>query len=174
MSANVPVKVDNKSTAPSQSPHATSPNAFDALHRQINQLFAAFDRNLWTGSFGWQAFNPASQIDAALPAVDIVEKGNAYEITADFPGLDEKNVEVKIDNGSLIVRGETKEEKEVKKEDYFLQERRSGSFARSFAIPNTVDSDKITASLAKGVLTVTLPKKQDAEKPAKKIEVKAA
>ncbi len=73
-----------------------------------------------------------------------------------------------------IVKGERQEEKEEKKKDYYLQERSYGSFQRSFELPESVDADKIEASFKKGVLTVKLPKKPEAQKPAKKIEVKAA
>jgi HSP20 family protein len=77
-------------------------------------------------------------------------------------------------NGSLIIKGEKHEEKEEKKKDYYLQERHFGSFERRFAMPEGVDADKIEASFKKGLLTVTLPKKPEAQKPEKKIEVKAS
>ncbi len=88
--------------------------------------------------------------------------------------MDEKNIEVKLANGGLTIRGEKAEEKEEKKKDYYLHERRFGSFERCFAVPEGVDTDKIEANFRKGVLTVTLPKKPEAIKPEKKIEVKAA
>lgn len=86
----------------------------------------------------------------------------------------QKNVEVKVANGVLTIKGEKNEEKEEKKKDYYLQERSFGSFQRSFELPEGVDLDKIEASFKKGVLIVKLPKKAEAQKPAKKIEVKAA
>jgi HSP20 family protein len=88
--------------------------------------------------------------------------------------MDQKNVEVKVANGNLTIMGEKQEEKEEKKKDYYLHERHFGSFERSFEIPEGIDADKIEANFKKGVLTVTLPKKPEAQKPAKKIEVKAA
>jgi HSP20 family protein len=88
--------------------------------------------------------------------------------------MDEKNIEVKLVNGSLTIRGEKQEEKEEKKQDYYLHERHFGSFERRFAVPEGVNTDKIEASFKKGVLTVRLPKKPEAIKPEKKIEVKAA
>jgi HSP20 family protein len=111
---------------------------------------------------------------AAAPAVDITESDKAYEISAELPGLDEKNVEVKVVNDNLLIKGEKQEEKEEKKKDYYLHERQFGSFERCFEVPEGVDADKIEASFKKGVLTVTLPKKPEAQKPEKKIEVKAA
>ena len=88
--------------------------------------------------------------------------------------MDEKNIDVKVADGTLTIKGEKQEEKEEKKKDYYLRERSFGSFERSFAIPEGVDADKIEASFKKGVLTLTLPKKPEAQKPAKKIDVKAA
>ena len=88
--------------------------------------------------------------------------------------MDEKNIEVKVTNGNLTIKGEKQEEKEEKKKDYYLHERHFGSFERSFDVPEGVDADKIEANFKKGVLTVTVPKKPEAQKPAKKIEVKAA
>jgi HSP20 family protein len=109
-----------------------------------------------------------------VPAVDIVESEKAYEITADMPGMTEKNIEVKIAKGNLTIKGEKQGEKEEKKKDYYLQERKFGSFERCFGIPEDVDTGKIKAAFKNGILTVTLPKSLEAQKPAKNIEVKAA
>ena len=151
---------------------------FESLHREIDRLFDDFGRDFWRAPFRRATFDIEPlwrrEFSFAAPAVDIAEKDNAYEITADLPGIDEKNVEVQVANGTLTIKGEKKEEKEEKKKDYYLQERRFGSFERSFGVPEGVDADKIEASFKKGVLTVTLPKKAEAQKPAKKIDVKAA
>jgi HSP20 family protein len=88
--------------------------------------------------------------------------------------MDEKNIEVKVANDTLTIKGEKQEEKEEKKKDYYLHERRFGSFQRSFQVPQGVDADKIEAKFKNGVLTVTLPKTPEAKKASKKIEVKAA
>ena len=108
------------------------------------------------------------------PAMDLVEKEKEYEISAELPGIDEKNVEIKVANHMLTIKGEKKEEKEEKQKDYYLSERRFGSFQRSFALPEGVDADKIEANFVKGVLTVKLPKTAEAQKAEKKITVKAA
>jgi len=110
----------------------------------------------------------------ATPAVDIAESEKAYELTAELPGMDEKNIEVRVANGTLIIKGEKQEEKEEKKKDYYMRERNFGSFERRFEMPEGVDADKIEASFKKGIITLTLPKKLEAQQPAKKIEVKAA
>ena len=98
----------------------------------------------------------------------------AYEITAELPGLDEKNIEVKLANGVLSIKGEKREEKEEKQKDYYRRERSFGSFERSFQVPEGIDTDKIAASFKNGILSVTLPKSAEAQKQAKKIEVKGA
>jgi HSP20 family protein len=149
--------------------------SFEGLRHEINRLFDDLGHSLW------QPFRRSLLTAEPLwrravswgttPAVDITE---AYDITAELPGMDEKNIEVKVTKSSLTIKGEKQEEKEEKKKDYYLHERHFGSFERSFAMPDGVDVDKIEASFKKGVLTVTLPKKPEAQKPAKKIEVKAA
>ena len=98
----------------------------------------------------------------------------AYEITAELPGLDEKNIEVKLANGVLSIKGEKREEKEEKRKDYYRRERSFGSFERSFQVPEGIDTDKIAASFKNGILSVTLPKSAEAQKQAKRIEVKGA
>jgi HSP20 family protein len=95
-------------------------------------------------------------------------------ITAELPGIDQKNVEVNVANGAITIKGEKKEETEEKKKDYYVSERRYGSFERYFGLPDGVDADKIEATFKNGVLKVTLPKTAEAQQAAKKIEVKAA
>jgi HSP20 family protein len=171
----LPVKQEKPSAA-SSVPQMLHP--FESLRQEIDRLFDDFGRGFWR-PFGRSLFagEPPSWRElslTAMPAVDVVESDKAYELTAELPGMDEKNIEVKVVNGNLTIKGEKQEEKEEKKKDYYLHERNFGSFERSFGIPEGVDADKIEASFKKGVLTVTLPKKADAQKPAKKIEVKAA
>ena len=107
------------------------------------------------------------------PAVDIAEKDKAYEITAELPGLDQNNIELKLSSGTPTIKGEKKQETEEKKNSY-VSERRYGAFERSFQIPQDVAETKIEASFSKGLLTVTLPKSAEAQKSAKTIAVKAA
>ncbi|MFB9263300.1 Hsp20/alpha crystallin family protein [Bradyrhizobium erythrophlei] len=172
--SKIPVRADDKATAVSP---AWRP--FESLRSEMNRLFDDFDRGFWRSPFRNSIFDivPFAQRQIAwptAPAVDVVEKDNAYEITAELPGMDEKNVEVMVANETLTIKGEKREEREEQKKDYYLQERHFGSFERSLAVPQGVDVDKIEASFTKGVLTVTLPKKPEAVKPEKKISVKAA
>ncbi|TGR62065.1 Hsp20/alpha crystallin family protein, partial [Mesorhizobium sp. M2D.F.Ca.ET.223.01.1.1] len=85
------------------------------------------------------------------PAMDLAEKAAAYEITAELPGIDEKNVDIKLANNVRTIKGEKKEEKEEKEKDYYLSERRYGCFQRSFRLPEGVNADKIDASFTKGI-----------------------
>ncbi len=152
---------------------------FESLRREVDRLFEDFDHDFWRSRtrrsvFDVEPFWRRELTWGSAPAVDIVEKDIAYEITADLPGFDEKNVEVALADGGLTIKGDKREEREEKKKGYFLQERRAGSFERHFRIPEGVDADRIEATFKKGVLTVNLPKKPEAHKPAKKIEIKAA
>jgi HSP20 family protein len=162
-SNKVPVKTE-KMPAP---PQAWRP--FENLRHEIDRLFDDFGDGFWRSPF-----RRTEAAFGAMPAVDVSETDKAYEITAELPGMDEKNVDVKVANGLLSIKGEKQEEKEEKKKDYYRRERSFGSFERSFSVPDGVDSDKIEASFKKGVLTVTLPKSADAQKAEKKIAVKAA
>jgi HSP20 family protein len=150
---------------------------FDSLRREVEQLFDDFGHRAWRFPFHRSLldFEPMRRQGLAVnPAVDVAETDKAYEVTAELPGMDEKAIEVKIGNGGLTIRGEKTEESEKKDKGSYLSERRYGSFERYFRLPDSVDPDKIEASFNKGVLTVTLPKKAEAQKAEKKIEVKAA
>ena len=104
--------------------------------------------------------------------MDLVEHEKAFMLTAELPGLDEKDVEVKIANGVLTVKGEKSEDKEEKTRGFHMRERRFGAFERALRIPDMVEMDKIEATFKKGVLTVKMPKTAEAQKPVKKIAVK--
>jgi HSP20 family protein len=151
---------------------------FESLRQEIDRLFDDFGMGFrWPFGRSLFAAEPAFRREltwAKMPAVDVVESEKGYEITADLLGMDEKNIEVKVTDGVLTMKGERQEEKEEKNKGYYLQERSFGSFQRSFELPESIDSHKIEATFKKGVLTVKLPKKAEAQKPAKKIEVKAA
>ncbi|SRR5579871_2143746 len=173
----VPVKTEQKTSPLSSAFPAWPP--FERLRREVDRLFEDFDSGFWRTPFRRAAFDiePFWQREltwATPPAVDVVERDNAFEIVADVPGFDEKNIEVKVVNDRLTIKGERQETKEEKKRDYHLNERRFGSFERSFRLPESVDAEKIEANFKKGVLTLTLPKTPEAQKAEKKIAIKAA
>ncbi len=161
------------STVPAKSEYLAP---FENLRREIDRLFDdfhPFDWHLPSRLLRLEVPRMARAEWQVAPAMDVVEKNDAYEITAELPGLDDKDVEIKLANHTLIVKGEKSEEKEDKRKDYYMSERRYGSFQRSFRLPDGIDADKIAASFSKGVLTVKLPK-TPAAKAEKKITVKAA
>ena len=97
-----------------------------------------------------------------IPKVDITEEDEAYLVKAELPGFPKEEVKVDVEEGVLHLRAEHKEEKEEKKDNYHLRERRFGSFSRSFRLPDHVAADKVEASMENGVLTVKLPKTEEA------------
>jgi HSP20 family protein len=150
---------------------------FDSLRHEIERLFEDFDRGRWPVPFRRSVFDmePLWRHEVAAggsPATDIVEKDKAYEITAELPGLEEKDVQINVADNVLTIRGEKKAEKEEKDKNYRLVERSYGSFERSLELPDGVNADAIKANIAKGVLKVTVPKPAPAQ--SKKIEVKSA
>ena len=173
----IPVKFQGKAANVPSMMHVWAP--FLSLRQEMDRLFDDFGRGFWRlpsrrSIFDVEPIWGGEVTWDATPVVDIAESEKAYELTAELPGMDEKNVEVKVANGNLIIKGEKQEEKEEKKKNYYMRERNFGSFERRFELPEGVDADKIEASFKKGVLMLTLPKKLEAQKPAKKIEVKAA
>ena len=170
--AKVPVEV--KKATPAQ-----TPDAWHSLRSEMDRLFDRF-----SGSFGLPAFRrwfnvePVFSADNAfnitMPAVDVTEDDKSYTLTAELPGMEQKNIEVSLTGDMLTLKGEKRTEKEEKDKNRYMSERSYGAFERSFSIPDSVDRDKIVSDLAKGVLTITLPKKPAAQQPVKKIEVKAA
>ena len=111
----------------------------EGFRRKIDRLFDDFSMGFWRSPFRRSLFaaEPFWRRElswTAAPAVDVTESDKAYEVTAELPGMDEKNIEVKVVNGNLTIKGEKQEEKEEKKKDYYLHERHFGSFERSFEV----------------------------------------
>lgn len=163
------VKNNGGTPAPVASP-------FNALRREIDRLFDGF--SVWR-PFERNVFDllaPSADGTTAMitPAVEATEKPDAYEITVELPGLDEKDVHVDVADGTLTIKGEKRAESERKDKDYHMSERSYGSFVRSFRVPSNVDSEKIAAAFAKGVLSVRLPKAPKPQPSVQKIEVKPA
>lgn len=170
--AQTPVEV--KKAAP-----ARTPDVWQSFRGEMDRLFDRF-----AGGFGLPAFRRMFDIEPAwrtessfsfsAPAVDVTEDDKTYTITAELPGLEEKNIDVAVSGDMLTLKGEKRYEKDEQDKNRYMSERAYGSFQRSFALPDGIDRDKIAANLSKGVLTITLPKTSEAQKPQKKIEVKTA
>ena len=106
------------------------------------------------------------------PPVDIYEDENSVIIKAELPDVDLKDIQVKIEDNTLMLRGERRQDQTVKKENYHRIERFYGSFQRSFALPLTIDRENVRATCEKGVLTIVLPKKEESRPKQINVEVK--
>tara|TARA_B100001105_G_C22162986_1_gene345210 strand:- start:127 stop:618 length:492 start_codon:yes stop_codon:yes gene_type:complete len=106
-----------------------------------------------------------------FPKVDVTETKNEFSISAELPGIDDKDIDVTLDDGTLTLKGEKKVEKEDKQGEFYSRERSYGSFQRTFKVPETIDQNKINASFNKGILTVKLPKTLESRKEVKKIPI---
>ncbi|HET7806470.1 MAG TPA: Hsp20/alpha crystallin family protein [Pseudolabrys sp.] len=153
-----------KSLIPIGRDRSAAASPFVSLQREIDRLFDDFTR-------GFPAF-AGSGASALMPSMDVSETDKDIEITAELPGLEEKDVQINLSDNLLTIRGEKKAEKEQKDKNFRLVERSYGSFERTLELPDGVNPDAIKANIAKGVLKVTIPKPAPAQ--AKKIEVKSA
>ena len=172
--ANTPVEV--RKSVPAA---ANAPDTWRSFRTEMDRLFDRF-----AGGWGMPSLRrmfdaePAFQYESSFalpsPAVDISEDDGAYKVTAELPGMTEKDIEVVVSGDTLSIKGEKRLEKEQKEKNFHLSERSYGSFQRSFYVPDGVDRDKIAADFSKGVLTVTMPKTAKAMEQTKKIEVKSA
>lgn len=132
-----------------------------SLQEQVHRLFE-----------GSLSHDPdQSTLTAWAPTVDIYETGDELVIKADLPEVAEKEIDVRVENNMLTIRGERKLEQKVKEENYLRMERSYGFFARSFSLPNSVNTEQIHAQYNDGVLTVTLPKRAESKPKQVKINV---
>ena len=144
--------------------HALAPlggDPFASLQRELNRVL---ENTFPLGG--------ASTAAASVLRLDVKEDDKAFHVTADMPGMNEKDVEVSFQDGQLTIRGEKKDERDEKKGTWHVIERSYGSFARQLTLPTTIDADKIDAKFEKGVLTVVLPKQPNEQAKVRKIEVK--
>jgi HSP20 family protein len=131
------------------------------LQDQFNRLFSdSFDRSGEEGS-----------LTAWAPAVDIYETEHELVVKADLPDIDPKDLDIRVENNILTIRGERKFEKQVNEDKYLRVERSYGSFARSFTLANTVNAEAIKADYQNGVLTLTIPKREEAKPKQIKVNV---
>jgi len=134
----------------------------NALQQRMNRLFeeqydGGREETLTTGAF--------------VPPVDIYEDEHSIQLKLEVPGVDEKDLDIKVENNTMIVSGERKFEKEEKEENFHRVERRYGSFSRSFTLPNTVSTDDIQASYENGVLKIRLAKRAEAKPKQIKVNI---
>ena len=135
---------------------------FSTLQDRMNRLFRETQGNSQDESLTSSSF---------APAVDVYEDEHNVALKIDVPGIDEKDIDVRIENNTLTVQGERKIEKEEKEQNYRRVERQYGGFTRTFNLPPTVDAEKVQADYDKGVLTITLPKKAEAKPKQIKVNI---
>ena len=136
---------------------------FNTLQDRINRVF----RESYSGSGQEDALTTSS----FAPAVDVYEDEHKVALKIEVPGIDEKDIDVRVENNTLTVHGERKIEKEEKEENYRRVERQYGSFTRTFTLPTTVDTENVSATYDKGVLKIALPKKAEAKPKQIKVGV---
>ena len=135
------------------------------LHDQVNRLF---NETLFRGQV------QDSAITTWAPSVDIYETPNELVVKADLPDVEEKDIDIRVENNLLTIRGERKFEKNVSEDNYLRVERTYGAFSRSFSLPNTVNAEAIHAEYKNGVLTVNLPKREETKPRQVKVSVNSA
>jgi HSP20 family protein len=135
----------------------------DRFNQLFNETFA-------------RAFGDQQEVSprAWVPPVDIYETGESFVLKAELPGINPEEVEIRVEDNTLYLKGERKFEKEVKEENLHQVERLYGTFSRSFALPGTIDSEKVNAEYKNGILTLTLPKREEAKPKTIRINVSNA
>lgn len=162
----IPWKRESRRGQQDITPEGSEGYAIDTLQQEMNQLFDRFfDR-----SFGLAPFGSEEERFSFIPSVDVVETDDAVRVSAELPGLDQKDIELSLDRDLLVIRGEKRSETEEKGRNSYRAERRYGAFSRSVRLPTEVKADKAEAAFKNGVLTVTLPKAETTR--AKRITVK--
>jgi HSP20 family protein len=136
---------------------------FSTLQDRMNRLFRE--------SYGPEARDESLTTSQFAPPVDVYEDEHNVVLKVEVPGIDEKDIDVRVENNVLTVHGERKVEKEEKEENFRRIERQYGSFTRTFTLPSTVDAEKIQADYDKGILKIVLPKKAEAKPKSIKVNV---
>lgn len=140
-----------------------------SLREEMDRLFDDWFNEMQTEPLvNWEGHE-----GAFTPRIDVADNEKELRVTAELPGMDEKDIEVSFEGDRLMIRGEKKEEREEKKKEYYRKERFYGSFQREIPLACKVEEKKIDASFKKGVLTITMPKTIESQRAARKISVKA-
>ena len=167
--ANVPV-VQRTDGQPSYTEQGET-NPIVQLHREVDRLFENAFRGFGVSPFRADVFPSMTGAGLLKPQVNIGATDNEYSITAEVPGVDEKDVKVEIANNTMTIRGEKKQEKEEKDKNYYRIERSYGSFQRVLSLPEDADQENIKATFKKGVLTIQMPRKDVPKEEVKQIRI---
>ena len=144
-----------------------------ALRNDVDTIINAMSRGLGFPEIRLPRIELPPATGIADVRFEVSDSDERFEVSAELPGLGAEDVDVAVSKGMLIVEGEKADSREEKDEDYIVSERRYGKFTRSFRLPDSVDENKITADFQKGVLTIAVPKKAEAQpKSKRKIPVK--
>lgn len=146
------------------------------LERWNEQPFASMRRDmdaLINEMVGGGAPRAFEAMERVFPRVNVSENPESYRVTAELPGMDEKDVQVSFDGNLLLIGGKKADEKEEKGREWYRRERLCGEFQRAIELPATIDPSKTSATFAKGVLTVDVPKRAEAKVNRRNVEVKA-
>jgi HSP20 family protein len=140
---------------------------FNRLRSEVDRLFDDFPTRFPTFQF--------ARLGAKLPfpAVEMTENDESFKLSVEVPSIDAKEVDLTVDNGVLVIKGEKKEEREEKEKGYLYSERSYGSFERRIALPANADADEIKANAKEGVLQITIAKNEAAEPTERKIQIDA-
>ena len=139
------------------------------LHEEIDRMFDTFFQD-----FPSMPGLLQGKERGFMPRVNVIEKEKEIRIEAELPGIEEKDLEINIDNGMLTISGEKKSEKEDRKDNYYMMERSYGAFRRQLPLPAETDRDHVKAEFKNGVLSITVPKTEEAKSKVKKIPINAA
>ncbi len=151
-------------------PFGSFSHGMDSLHKEMDLLFEDF----WKGNDRPSLMTKPWDYAHLNTRLDVTEDEKAFHVKIELPGMDQKDVDITLSDGLLTIRGDKKQEEEEKDKDFYRSERTFGSFRRTLTIPVEVDESKIEASFKKGVLSIELPKTDEAQKKVKHITVKAA
>jgi len=134
---------------------------FQAMRREMENAFRAFDQSSYSRNIG-----------AGAPAISVAETKGAFEVTAELPGVDEKDIKVSVDENQLIISGEKKAESTKEEKDWHVEERSYGSFYRSMSLPFEPEDGAVEAHFDKGVLRLSIKKPARVTKVNKTINIK--
>jgi HSP20 family protein len=157
-------------TKPGETSVSRPRDVFATMRDEMDRMFERMEH----GFPRWPSLFRQGYETVMVPELDVRENTDSITIEAELPGVEEKDVAVTLTNGTLTIKGEKKQSKEEKNENYYLAERSYGAFERSLRLPETIDEAKIEAKFDKGVLKVKAAKKPEAVRAARKIEIKPA
>jgi len=154
---------------------ANYPASLAQFHNEIDNLFESFLQGFPLAPSLFPRMPHALGSDMLLkPSVDIAATDKEYTITAELPGVEEKDIKVELNGDTLLIRGQKEHKKEEKKNDYYCVERSYGSFQRQLSLPEDADAESIQAAYKQGVLTLHVPRKPGKTQSARQIDVHAA